>query len=343
MPFNTPGRADRGGRRTGPKKPGAGKRPAVSVIMPAYNTAPYIGEALASVFAQTFSDYEVIVINDGSPDTEELERVLAPYRSRIVYIKQENGGLARARNVGIRAARAPLVALLDSDDLWEPDYLVVQVSVLQRDRLVDIVYTDAIYFGGCAEEGRRFMELCPSDGQVTFEALLTQQCNVMVSVTARRSALIRAGLFDESLRSAEDYDLWLRIALAGGRISYHRRSLVRYRRRAGSLSADMTKHLPNVLRALDKLGRNPALTPREARLLKRQRRAFLGAMRFHEGRRHFIGGNISSAIRVWKEANAFLRSWPLALAMHFLRLAPGLAVKAYSMRFHILPGMRLKL
>src|SRR5215470_9782415 len=77
--------------------------PAVSVIVPAYNTARFITETLQSVFAQTFRDYEVIVVNDGSPDTEDLKRVIASWCDRITYIEQENRGLAGARNTGIRA------------------------------------------------------------------------------------------------------------------------------------------------------------------------------------------------------------------------------------------------
>ena len=86
--------------------------PLVSVIIPAYDVAEFIGDALNSVFAQTFSDFEVIVINDGSPDTAKLERVLGPYMSRIVYLKQENRGVSAARNTGIAAARGSLIAFL---------------------------------------------------------------------------------------------------------------------------------------------------------------------------------------------------------------------------------------
>src|SRR5262249_53899875 len=94
----------------------SGRAPAVSVIIPAYRVTQYIVGALDSVLAQTFTDYETIVINDGCPETAALERVLEPYRDRIIYFKQENRGPAAARNTGIRAARAPLIALLDADD-----------------------------------------------------------------------------------------------------------------------------------------------------------------------------------------------------------------------------------
>ncbi len=121
--------------------------PAVSVIVPAYNVAPFIGEALASIFAQTFKDYEVIVINDGSPDTPELERAIEPFRSRITYIRQANRGVSAARNAGIRVARAAFVAHLDPDDAWEPDYLSEQLAVLANDPSIDVLYPDAWIFG----------------------------------------------------------------------------------------------------------------------------------------------------------------------------------------------------
>src|SRR5579863_3220302 len=94
----------------------------VSVVIPAYNSAEYIAEALDSVVAQTFVDYEIIVVNDGSSDTGKLEKVLVPYLRLIRYIKQENNGPSAARNVAIRAACGKYVALLDSDDRWLPTH-----------------------------------------------------------------------------------------------------------------------------------------------------------------------------------------------------------------------------
>src|SRR5579883_3152754 len=96
--------------------------PAISIVIPCYKVTNYIREALESVRAQTFRDFETIVVNDGCPDSANLERVLEAYRDEIVYIRQENRGLAAARNAAIRVARAPLIALLDGDDAWDPDY-----------------------------------------------------------------------------------------------------------------------------------------------------------------------------------------------------------------------------
>src|SRR5215204_4079119 len=117
--------------------------PRVSVIIPAYSAAQFIGATLESVFAQTYADYEVVVVNDGSPDTAELEEVLKPYAQRINYITHENRGLSGARNTGIRAARGEFVALLDADDLWEPHYLERQFAELDRRPELDVVYANA--------------------------------------------------------------------------------------------------------------------------------------------------------------------------------------------------------
>src|SRR5882762_7560487 len=118
-----------------------GAPPRVSIIIPAYNVAPFIRETLASVFAQTFTDFEVIIINDGSPDSEEFELAIKPYRERIRYLKQENRGASAARNAGLRAAGGELIAFLDADDLWSPNYLAEQLKFM-REQDCDLVCAD---------------------------------------------------------------------------------------------------------------------------------------------------------------------------------------------------------
>ena len=133
-------------------------RPAVSVIIPAYRASGDIAVALDSVFAQTFPHFEVIVINDGSPDTAELEAALEPYRSRLRYIVQPNRGAGAARNTGIRAARGRYLAFLDADDRWHRDFLRRQTWLLDACADCDLVYTDASISGDTPLAGRRFME-----------------------------------------------------------------------------------------------------------------------------------------------------------------------------------------
>lgn len=306
--------------------------PLVSIIIPAYNVAEFIGEALDSVLAQTFTDYELIVINDGSPDSEALERALAPYMSRIVYLKQENRGVSAARNTGITAARGPLIAFLDADDTWLPNYLEVQVARIQADPTIDVLYPNVIMFGGSSEAGEEFMTICPSSGEVTFERLLSQECNVSNCSIARRETIVRAGLFDESLRSVEDFDLWLRVVKEGGRIAYHRDVLARYRRRTGSLTADPISLSQHVIKVLEKVKRTMTLTPSERATVELHQQRFHALLNFHEGKRAFFLGDTAGAIDGLTEANRFFRNRKTAITLMMLRVAPRLLLRAYDLR-----------
>lgn len=310
--------------------------PVVSVIVPAYNVSQFIAEALSSVLAQTFADYEIIVVNDGAPDTEELERVLEPYRERIVYLKQENRGLSGARNTAIRAARGEFIALLDADDMWEPDYLAVQVAGMRDDPETDVLYADAHIFGSPPLAGRNFMREFPSEGEVTAESLISQRCHVMICVTARRDTVVRVGMFDESLRSCEDFDLWVRIVKAGGRIRYHRRVLARYRYRIGSLSTDTPRMNLNLSRVLEKIEREMNPTPAEREAIGRLRERMRANVDLFEGKRAFFRGDAEAAVECLTRANLFFKSRKLALAVRLLRVAPHVMLRAYDLRDRII-------
>jgi glycosyltransferase involved in cell wall biosynthesis len=306
--------------------------PTVSVIIPAYNTAAYIGETLDSVFAQTFTDYEVIVINDGSPDTAELEVVLAPYLPKIRYLTQENRGLSGARNTGIRAARGEFIALLDSDDAWEPAYLAVQIAAMRADPTIDVLYPDALIIGEGPTVGKRSMDLSPSRGEVTFESLITKRCNVRVFVTAKRDVILRAGLFDESLRSSEDFDLWIRIVNMGGKIAYHRELLARYRVRVGSLSSDPIWMCLHICRVLEKAGQFPNLSASERATLVCVQAWYVAYIEFLKAKRSFFKRDVRAAIDGFTNANRFFRRPKLMLVIAALRTLPGLAFGLYEMR-----------
>ena len=308
------------------------KTPLVSVIVPAYNVADYIGDALNSVLAQTFTDYEIIVINDGSPDTEALEKVLAPYLSRIVYLKQENRGVSAARNTGIKAARGSLIAFLDADDTWLPHYLEVQVPRIQADPTIDVLYPNVIIFGDSSDAGEEFMTICPSNGEVTFERLLLQECNVSNCSIARRETIMRAGLFDESLLSVEDFDLWLRVVKQGGRIAYHRDVLARYRRRHGSLTADPIWLSEHILKVLTKIKQTMDLTDSERVTLENQLVHFDALLRLHQGRHAFFSGDTAGAIARLTEANRFFRKRKVSFTVMMLRIAPRFLLRAYDLR-----------
>lgn len=312
--------------------------PTVSVVIPAYNVAPYIGESLASVFAQTYHNYEVILINDGSPDTQDLEQELEPYMKRIVYLKQENRGAAAARNEGLKVARGRFVAFLDADDLWLPDYLTEQLKFIESNGH-DLVYADAIIFGDSVADGRTYMETSPSTGEVTFKSLLNGRCNVITSgVVARRQLVLEAGAFDVELRNAQDFDLWLRLARGGARLAYQRKVLLRYREHVGSLSGDELNRIKRELRVLDKVERTYDLTPDERAEVSRVRESLNAHWELETGKQHLARGEFSDALAAFKRANSFYRIWKLRVMTLLLRVSPLFVQKYYLRRARTADG-----
>jgi CTP:molybdopterin cytidylyltransferase MocA len=305
----------------------------VSVIIPAYRAAESIAATLDSVLAQTFADWEIIVVNDGSPDSEELEKALEPYRDRIVYLRQANQGSSAARNTGIRAARGKYIAPLDADDMWYPEHLTAQVTMLEADPSIDMVYADARIFGDAPEAGRTVMELSPSAGDVTFERLVKRQCNAHLCVSVcRRETLLRFGLFDPALQRGEDIDMWLRIARQGGRIAYQRRVLGQYRRHAGSNSADPVVTLEGFLAALAKAARDPNLTDTQREAVERQCLVERAGVELHKGKQAFLAGDTETAVSHLAQANAQHKSFKLTTVLMLLRVAPGFLRALYQWR-----------
>ncbi|HEV2763386.1 MAG TPA: glycosyltransferase family A protein [Pyrinomonadaceae bacterium] len=312
--------------------------PAVSVVIPAYNAAAHVGEAVASVRAQTFQDFELIVVNDGSPDTPALERALAPYGEGLVYLKQENAGPSAARNAGVRRARGRFVAFLDSDDAWEPAYLAEQLKAFEEDPALDLVYADALIVGDTALAGKTFMQCHPSRGAVTAEALLREDCTVLTScVVARREALLDAGLFDEKFRRSEDFDLWVRMAHGGARLGYQRKVLARHRRHGKSLTSDYIRMYDSQLEVFSKL-RDVLGGEATLRGLAEWRLERCAAEReFERGKRSFVEGRYEEAVASLARANEFLRSTKLRLALLLLRASPRLLRRAYLARHRSSP------
>jgi glycosyltransferase involved in cell wall biosynthesis len=335
------------------KHAGRDTLPLVSVIIPAYNTAPYIHETLESVFRQTYRSFEVILINDGSPDTEEFERAIAPYRDRIVYLRQENRGPSAARNTGIHRARGEYLAFLDSDDVWYPTCLAVQVELaLSRQPSCDLVYSDVLVYADSRQYGRnnsstsgsltsrepgmrrvakyhggaiRFSEICPSVGAVTFESLVREDCHAPTSCTmVRRQAAMSAGLFDENLRRAEDFDLWLRIAHRASNMAYGREVLGKNRIVSGSLSHDDMKMLEALVDVLRKLSKSLDLSPSERLALQYKLAVAKAQLDLERGKTFLLDGKYDQALASLSQARSPLANTKLRLALLGLKVAPRL-------------------
>ena len=310
--------------------------PAVTVVIPAYNAARYIAQALDSVQAQSVSDYEVIVVNDGSSDRAELESILNSHPLPVIYISQENKGVSAARNAAIKVGHGTFYAQLDADDQWTPDYLEVQLGILNDNPDVALVYPNASIIADQSDAKVEFMKLSPSEGEVNFESLVRGKCVVMTSVTARMSAIKQAGMYDEDIRSCEDFDLWLRVVKSGGRIIYHRQRLVLYRRHQGSLSSDRIWMTNNLLSVFEKCLKTLDLTTPEAQALKEQVNHHRAMLALFEGKRALSAGGASAALVHFEKANEELHSPKLSLVVFFLRHAPILVVWGYRARGRLL-------
>ncbi len=306
--------------------------PNVSVIIPAYNSCEYLSDTLASVFGQTFSDYEVIVINDGSPDTEKLEQVLEPYRDRIVYLKHENRGAAAARNSGLRVARGEFIAFLDADDRWLSSYLEEQMKFLQKTG-ADIAYADALMLGDPQIAGRTYMELAPSRCDVTPESLLAVDVGVVTSgVVARKSLIQEVGLFDESIRRGHDFDLWLRLAQRKAKFACNKRVLLSYTVLGQGLSGNAVSQLERRLELLGKIHARGCLTSKEESALLDNLEECTARLALEHGRIKLLKKDFPGALESFSKARRLSPSWKLVLVCFGLRLAPELFWYVYRTR-----------
>lgn len=308
--------------------------PTVSVVIPAYKVAPFIRETLDSVFAQTFTDFETIVINDDSPDTPQLEEALESYRNRIVYLKQPNRGAGAARNAGLRAARGEYVAFLDGDDMWLPEFLTEQLKLIRSDAGFDLAYADAINFGERGYDRATNMAHNPSHGKVTFLKLLCGQCSIVTStVLARREPIMKVGCFNEHFVNSQDFDLWLRLAKdRNAKMTYQQKVLARRRIYRGSLASDPLRSFGGELAVLNSMRGRDDLTQAEREALENTLRKRQATVEVLKGKQELGVGHFKEAAESFAEAN---RNWPskkLDVVLFCMRFAPRVLQRVYQLR-----------
>lgn len=241
--------------------------PAVSVVVATYNYGRFLAGALDSALSQTFLDFEVIVIDDGS--TDDTAVVIAPYldNPRVRYEHTDHLGQPGAKNTGIRLARGRYVAFLDADDLWLPTKLEKQIPLFAADPDLGVVYCRRRWID---EEGRELdrRERQPHRGDV-LAPIFWRPFVCFSSTVVRRAVFDDVGLFDEEIPLAIDYDLWLRVA-SRYRFDYVDEPLVKYRTGHANLSRRQAERCGYVRRIIDRFlddrgGRerlNPALVRR---------------------------------------------------------------------------------
>lgn len=221
--------------------------PRVSVVIPTHQAAGFIENTIRGVLAQTWQDFEIVVIDNGS--TDGTDGIVAGIGDpRIRYHWQEDSGLpANSRNVGVGLATGAHVAFLDADDFWYPFKLERVMAAFDADPGLTLVCHDV----WVTQDGRRLKRrgYSPDVARINDQLLYVGNFVTTSAVTARRDALLDAGLFDErrDYLTVEDYDLWLKVAQRGGRFLFLNEPLGEYVQYAGSMSKNVERHYDNIL------------------------------------------------------------------------------------------------
>jgi glycosyltransferase involved in cell wall biosynthesis len=292
--------------------------PTVSVIIPAYKAMAFLPETLESVLNQTFTDLEVLIINDGSPDGI-VEWASEIKDSRVKLISQENQGLSGARNTGIWSSQGEYLAFLDADDIWEANKLEKQVEYLEKHLDVGLVSSwisnvdrngNLIDIYDCSEAGKN----------LTKELFRSNILYCGSTPLARRICFEKVGFFDRSLKSAEDWDMWLRIAMHFS-IFVIPEPLVRYRRYHNSMSTNFRL----MIQELDKvMERSFQYAPEEFKNVERIGSSHL-SIKYAWG--YLIKEDFHEAF--WFAKQAFIRRPKLIFSISYLHLIFLIAAKQF--------------
>ncbi len=220
----------------------------VSVIIPCFNHGQYVVDAISSVLNQSYHNFEVIVVDDGS--TDNTREIVATIGGQVLYIWQQNQGLSAARNSGIKAAKGSYIGLLDADDMYEPDFLYTLVSILEGDPLADAAYCGYQF----VDQQNNPLPQCESrvvSAEDLYQALVDGNFLVPESILVHRHCYKNVGLFDERLRACEDMDMWLRISSQHHVIGTNK-VLIRHRILQNSMSTDPARQYQNRMAVIRK-------------------------------------------------------------------------------------------
>ncbi|MCF8321923.1 MAG: glycosyltransferase [Flavobacterium sp.] len=209
-------------------------KPEVSVIIPAYNALDYIQESIDSVIAQTFTNWELLVIDDGSTDgTSGLIKDYCNRDKRIKYFHQENGKQGKARNIGIANAKGIYIAFLDADDFWMPEKLKIQLEIIQLEK-ADLVFSDCYMFHDNNVLDRTIKKNIPNitlKGNEALELFLQANRIPILTVLVKKEKILLVHAFSEKslIQNAEDYHLWLKLLISGCVFYGSKKTLASYR------------------------------------------------------------------------------------------------------------------
>lgn len=306
--------------------------PTVSVIMPAFNAEHYLHVAVDSVLRQSFADLELLIVDDGSVDgTLAIAQDYAARDPRVRVLRQRNAGPGPARNTGFGAARGRFFAFLDSDDEWDDTFVAEQVAVLRARPDIDVVVGNARNRGG-ARDGQPSRPLRGDGRPIPLTEILADETCLFIMSVFRREVIDAIGGFDPDIFTNEEYEMWIRAALAGFNFTRHTTPLGWYACRPGSLSSNDTRMLSGILRVLAKT--RPALAPGspERSILDRQVARFEIELAAAEARGSLERGDTREAARHLAALHAHRGGWLLGAAARLVELAPALGTAMYRLR-----------
>ena len=287
--------------------------PKISTIIPTYNGVKYIRQAIESVLDQTYRDFEIVVVDDGS--TDNTKEAVESFGNQVRYFYQENRGPGSARNFGIKNAKGDYIALLDHDDLWLSNRLEKEVELLDQQPEIGLVYADAHQFSADLEvEKTCFQQVTPHSGFV-FEKLWARNFIPNLTVLVRKECYERLGVFDVTGRMimTDDYHMWLRIA-AHYPIAYIEEPLAKYRIHKSNFSGDFERFCLNILFTLQDISEKFSAQTKKLGLAKNRR---FSEIHYKLGKYYYLNGN-SKAIN---ELFISVKSYPLFWKSYAVLLA----------------------
>lgn len=247
-----------------------------SVIIPAYQAARFVDKAVGTALAQTLPPHEVVVIDDGS--TDDLTRVLEPFRSRILLYQQSNCGLGAARNTGLRLASGDWVVFLDADDWWAPTRLAAIADHARLNPHHTLITSNAVVVDETTSTEWNYYD------RVTFaydrqRTAILRSNFVFVSAAAPRTALQAFGGFDEARYPCEDWDMWIRLILAGAQVGLVAEPLAYYRIHDANMSRAASYMQRGIIRVMDRTLSSQVLSTAEAKVARDTRARAHDALR----------------------------------------------------------------
>jgi glycosyltransferase involved in cell wall biosynthesis len=256
--------------------------PTVSVIVPCYNLGRYLQKCLDSIFNQNYNDFELLIVNDGS--TDDSGSYIEDYirnnkkQNSIKYIVQDNKGLSGARNTGIVNSKGKYLTFLDPDDKWTKNSLRTRLTEFENDSSIGIVYTDTYLERDNILLKDTYVDLLDNvfDGYI-YPNILNYNFIIMPTVMVRRTVFDACGLFDEGLRRAEDYDLWIRAAKYGWKYKFINKPTAYYSIRDNSLSRDLYENIRALLEIYQRVIQGKDTDP-ESKMIAENKSEYLKLM-----------------------------------------------------------------